>query len=493
MASAAFRHAGLSPRHASGSVRASSRGLRHGRRVVLLAALAAAFVGCGGSDEGSPSPERGRPNVVFLSLDTLRQDRCGFHGYERNTTPFLNELSEDSLVFDRAYASAAWTLISHMTMFSGLYPVQHKVWSAEAALTEEVPTLTEVLAGAGAAAVGVHFPGWLDERFGFGRGFVDYRSATDAELAEAQLAELTPLLRERWGFLFVHLFDIHSDSLEVAGSLIYDTPEPWATMFDPDAREVLAGMNAKAVFEAIPGSFTERQREAVRALYDGGIRYVDDKLRDWFADWREQGLLDNAIVIITSDHGEGLGLRERGYGGHGGMFEEGLKVPLLVHVTPKAREWLKEHRGVEAADCVGRRNEVVSHVDILPTVLDALDLPDSAERAGVSLLREVPRDRFVHAQRPPLMVSYRGWDKVRYDSKGSLFGFADLEADPKGKLEVSPRGREAIVAAQALVDEAMQAVSDLPDPGAAAGSGGLTAEERAKLSAIGYGAEVQKR
>ena len=454
---------------------------------LLICAFAAA---CGGTGEDS---EAGRPNVILISLDTLRQDRCGFHGYGRDTTPFLDELASESLVFENARATAPWTLISHMTMFTGLYPAQHKVWAAEAALAESVPTMPELLSDAGAAAVGVHFPGWLDARFGYGRGFLEYRSARDAELAKAQLDEVTRTLEGRWSFLFLHLFDIHSDSLDVDGSLIYDTPAPYDTMFDPEAREVLAGMDAKAVFEAIPEDFTERQREAVRALYDGGIRYLDDRLRAWFAEWTDRGLLDSAIVIITSDHGEGLGYREPGFGGHGQMFEEGLRVPLLVHATPGARRWLEEHRGVAADRLEGRSQALVSHVDLVPTLLDAFDLPASMEYPGASLLREIPGDRWIHAQRRPLWISYRGTDKVRYDKNGGLFGYVDLAADPAGIDELGRRDRPTIERAAALAKEAMAAARALPDPGAAGASGGLSDAERAGLRAIGYGAETERR
>ena len=454
---------------------------------LLTCAFAAA---CGGRSE---DPGAGRPNLILISLDTLRQDRCGFHGYGRDTTPFLDTIASESLVFDNARATAPWTLISHMTMFTGLYPAQHKVWVAEAALAESVPTIPQLLSDAGAAAVGVHFPGWLDARFGYGRGFLEYRSASDAELAKAQLDEVTTGLEGRWSFLFLHLFDIHSDSLDVDTSLIYDTPAPYDTMFDPEARTVLAGMDAKAVFETIPEDFTERQREAVRALYDGGIRYVDDRLGAWFAEWEERGLLDSAIVIITSDHGEGLGYREQGFGGHGQMFEEGLRVPLLVHATPGARRWLEARRNVPADSLVGRSEALVSHVDLLPTLLDAFDLPAPMEYPGSSLLREVPTDRWVHAQRPPLWISYRGADKVRYDKGGGLFGYVDLAADPAGLEELGRRDPPTIERAAALAKEALAAARALPDPGAAAESGGLSDAERAGLRAIGYGAETERR
>ena len=110
----------------------------------------------------------------------LRYDHCGFNGYERDTTPFLDEFSKQCVVFDRAYTTMSWTLIAHMSMVTGLYPTQHGVMEAELALSPGFPTLAERLAGEGYTNLGVHYPGWLDRRFGFGRGFGTYDNANDA-------------------------------------------------------------------------------------------------------------------------------------------------------------------------------------------------------------------------------------------------------------------------------------------------------------------------
>lgn len=457
--------------------------------VLLLSSLPLA--GCGG--DGAPVDTEGRPSLIFLSLDTLRQDRCSLYGYERETTPFLDELGAKSLVFDRAYATASWTLISHMTMFSGLYPAQHKVWEAEAALAESIPTLTQLLSDAGLRTAGVHFPGWLDDRFGFGRGYDDYRSKKDIDLAKEALDEMVPKLLGRSSFLFVHLFDIHSSSLAQPGAMIYDTPEPYDRMFDAEAPDVLADMDAKGVFYEIPETFTPRMREAVRGLYDGGIRHVDDEIRTWFEQWERDGLMDNAIVIITSDHGEGLALRQDRFAGHGNFFEEGLRVPLIVHATPKAKEWLEKNRGIDPAQLSGRSDALVSHVDLLPTVLDLLNIPGRLDYPGTSLLREIPDDRFIHAQTSDSIVSYRGSEKATYGHDGKLKNYTDLAENPGEDRQAFPLRGPRVKRARQFSAEAFAAASALPDPGAAASNGGLDAGSRAQLSELGYGAEVGER
>lgn len=464
-----------------------------GRRITFRPGATAALILSLAVSCREAEDELAPPSVVLISLDTLRQDHCGFHGYGRDTTPFLDSLAEDSLVFDRAYTTASWTLIAHMSMFTGLFPGQHRVMVQDAALTEAVPTLPQQLADAGAVCVGVHYPGWTDAKFGFGRGFEEYPAAKSVVEAEERLADLLPRLTDRWGFLFVHLFDIHSGSVNRPGSRIYDVPAPYDTLFDAQAPELLTEIDAKEAFYTTAEDFTPRMNEAVVALYDGGIRLVDDRLAAWFAEWREAGLLDNAIVVITSDHGEGLAQRTSTFGGHGEFYEEGLRVPLMIHATPKAKQWLARKRDVEPSALVGRRSELVSHVDILPTVLDALDLAAPIEFPGHSLLRTVPEDRFVHAQRVRRSAVYRGSEKAVYFASGEVASYVDLDRDPAGAGESRPEDAEGLARAEQLVFDALAHLNSLPSHGGATKNGGLTEQEREALKSLGYGPELDGR
>lgn len=460
------------------------------QRLLLGASFCVSFCSCGADREVS-AEVASRPDLILISLDTLRQDHCTFHGYERETTPFLGELASESLVFDNAKSTCSWTLIAHMSMLTGLYPTQHGVYEAKASLDEEVPLLAEMLEAAGARTSGVHFPGWMGERFGFGRGFnVGYESARNADEAGELLEDQMRWGPQDWAFTFIHLFDIHSDDARREGSRIYDNPPPYDTMFAPDAAVVLDGIDAtKAVYEDAT-DFTPEMREAVVGLYDGGIRRVDDTLADWFASWEEEGRLDNAIVIITSDHGEGLLERARRFGGHGGMFEEGLRVPLLMHFTPGAREWMREVHGVEESGLMGRRSETVSHVDIVPTILHVYDLPARMVYPGTSLISPVSNDRIVHAQRPPdHFVSYSGALKVDCDEKGRVIRFADLTDDPRGREESRPERDQRAAA----MDLALRATQDrfsleayTPDR-----AGELGEAEKDRLRGLGYAREVR--
>ena len=121
------------------------------------------------------SPSEDLPNVVLISIDALRKDHLGLYGYERDTSPYLDRLADESIVFDRAYCTAPWTLISHMTMLTGLFGRQHGVLADGTALSPKIPTLAERLEAIGYHNIALHFPGWIHERFGHLRGFEDVR------------------------------------------------------------------------------------------------------------------------------------------------------------------------------------------------------------------------------------------------------------------------------------------------------------------------------
>src|SRR5262245_57996699 len=171
---------------------------------VLIASLACAC---------SEAPVQ--PSIVLVSIDTLRADHLGAYGYERDTSPFLDRWAKRSLVFERAFTPAAWTLSAHMSMLTGLYPEQHGVVKGDLALAPDVPLLAERLAHAGYRTVGLYQPTWVHPRHGFGRGFEVFRAHENGDQAGEHLfEELAKIPAQSPLFLFVHLFDVHSDTKE---------------------------------------------------------------------------------------------------------------------------------------------------------------------------------------------------------------------------------------------------------------------------------------
>lgn len=430
----------------------------------------------------SSAEDSARPHVILISLDTLRADHMGTYGYSRDTTPFLDRLAKDSIVYDNARTTWTWTLIAHMSLLTGFYPSQHQVWSSESALAPGPWPLAARLESAGYETLGTYnTPGWLEPHFGFGRGFDRYephREVTEAmELVDQMLAQ-----RKSDGplFLFMHLFDIHNASLLKTGPL-YDPPQPWADRFMESAWEIASedGLDTVATKQRLWHSPkvkpSEVQHEALRALYDGGIAHLDDQLRQLFERLESDGILDNSIVIITADHGEGLGLRWKKYGGHGGTFEEGMRVPLLIQLP----------RGDRRS---GRVGTPVSHVDLVPTILDLAGLPADNRLQGLSLIDDALIERLIYGQHSQRTVSYHGKWKVIQDDRLKDVQVYDLKEDP-GEVALVPdiqEWQELQDLGLRLHKEAIDAQETWFQPGAALYEGSLS-EHEAAMQALGYG------
>jgi arylsulfatase A-like enzyme/tetratricopeptide (TPR) repeat protein len=305
-----------------------------------------------------PRPEilrTGDQNVLLITIDTLRADALGCYGGAA-ATPNLDRLAADGVRFDFAHAHAVLTLPSHASILSGLYPYQHGVRDNSGfRVKPETVTAATLLNGAGystAAFIG-GYP--LDSQFGLDRGFDLYDDRLDdvGQTSEFVLAERPADVvvrsamawlserRSRW-FAWVHAFDPHAP---------YAPPEPYATRYRSN-------------------------------LYAGEVAFVDSALGSLID--KVRAATDRpTLVIVTGDHGEGLG--DHGEQSHGLFaYEATLRVPLIV-----AR--IGGTSGVGQPARAGRVSpSPAQHVDILPTILDALGLPPRPDGPGVSLLGAIP-------------------------------------------------------------------------------------------------------
>lgn len=431
---------------------------------------------CGTSVEPTQAPAA-HPHIFLISIDTLRQDHVGLYGYERDTTPIIDELARSSLVFERAYTTASYTLIAHMSMLTGLYPRQHGVLTPRDTLSDEVPTLAERLRESGYYTMGFHFPGWLDPNYGFGRGYDHYESHRTAEAAEQHLfAALDKAPDDKPLFCFVHLFDVHNVSLVRQQEALYEPPAPFDQWFVKDAHEQIAGMKARWIWKKDGSGVSPSQHEAIVGMYDGGIRYVDTKLGEWIEDFRSRGLFEDSLFVVTSDHGEGLHQRTNTYGGHGGVYEEGLLVPFLVRF-PGGR-----HGGNKVA-------EPVSHVDLLPTLMTELGLSSDDRLPGFSLLEGRPEGGLVFAERPGIdAVIQWPWKIVQRAEDGRKYLY-NLEADPleTTNLIQGKHRAENTQQFESLVELAEQAVEQRFQPQEVSSQADARSEEtRQLLRDLGY-------
>jgi arylsulfatase A-like enzyme len=393
------------------------------------AALVLAFGGCiFGTDVLEQSLPRAtvtsRTPVIFLSLDTVRSDHMSVYGYERDTTPRLREFAEGATRFARMYAAADFTLPSHASMFTGLYPREHdaipvKDRAHALPLRREHVTLFERLQAAGWATEGVvsNF-GYLGPEHGLAQGFerydarvrrlafpkvahcttrrlvhellyewlephefdVMYRTAGEIDAAlEERLAEHAARPDGRPLALFVNYMDAH---------MPYSPPEPWRSRFAAGVASVRKWdyYTWRARLYRGEMELADAQRDALLALYDASIAYLDSQVGELFDRLRRMDLYDRALIVVAADHGEEFG--ERGNLEHGMSVQLGeLCVPLLVKLPGQ-----REGRVVE---------DLASGVDVTPTVLAALGLPRPEPCSGRDLFAGSSGGRTVFAEHYP--------------------------------------------------------------------------------------------
>ncbi len=332
------------------------------RALCALPVLAAGFA-CACAEVGPP-PER---RVILISLDTLRADHLSVYGYERDTCPNLERLvAEDAVVFERAFSQAPWTLPSHMSIFTGLYPLAHGVIDAEKRLSPEISTLTELLRSSGCATTAFTDGGYMAGKYGFEDGFEEYRDDSFMpQGTEPGFAKVLPFvdqwLREKLAsgtFLFLHTYDLHTP---------YRIGEPWRSAFRPESA---ASPQERAQIEYLASlgkcdSYELERYQGMHefvATYDGMILWVDHVLGRLFAILRELGIYDDTLIVITSDHGESF-LEEGVYVGHGAYLNDAeTHIPLIIKF-PGGRFGGQRCRAL------------VESIDILPTILSALRVP----------------------------------------------------------------------------------------------------------------------
>ena len=461
---------------------------RAARRVLLALALALAAGGC----EDRP---RDAPPVIFISLDTLRRDGLGPYRQGRpSVTPHLDAFAAGAAVFHDAYAQIPFTLPSHMSMFTGLQPDVHGVTKRTHRLDDMIPTLPQLLWTAGYATHGVVTNLLVSGRFGFARGFEGYheldRGLTYAGRVVARTqAILSGLEAGRPVFLFLHFMDPHSDFSQLdANTLPYYSPRAYRRDLHADelGREFCdAADHCASAFLMVADreerAVSPRQLEQIARLYDAGLRYLDAELGRLFEMFERAGLYDDALIVLTSDHGEEF--REHGQFLHAQAYTETAAVPLLIKFPGGAY--------------AGRRVDgLVESVDLLPTVLDVLGLPVPAAVQGRSLLplvrdgkpvrevalsREKPETgRYVLRTRHYTLVAQPGSERVElYDRADDPGERRDRSADQPERVRELRQRLEALWADNRRRARALAATPE-------AGGRVLTRQEEAELRSIGY-------
>jgi arylsulfatase A-like enzyme len=435
---------------------------------VLLALLT---VACAEPAEVTP------PNVLLYVIDTLRRDSLGIYGNTEVPTPRLDAFAQQGVVFDEAASPSSWTRASIATLLTGYDPPRHGAVDRTGVLSRGVPTLAERLADHGYQSAFVTANPNVASFFGFGRGVGEMvelfsrRSAGYVDAGEliARSDEVTRAAL-RWVdatprpfFLTVLAIDPHSP---------YERPPG----FDPMGIEMREDVDGSQASLQRP-DLSPDQRAHIRDLYNLEVAYSDQSFGELLDGLRVRGLLENTLVIFTSDHGEEFW--EHGRRGHGrSLSEAAVRIPLVV-----------SQLGSEQIQRGSRRGDPAGLDDIAPTVLDLLQLPPDPTLPGRALFRgdsSTPTFARLMLDGHDLAMAREARWKLVWDLAEDEQALFDLTADPLEAKPVAPSATPESVAAHSRLQRAIAHGVEHPPSGGAGATAPLPPEIEKSLKALGY-------
>jgi len=319
--------------------------------------------------------------VVF---DTLRADRMSVYGHHKQTTPFLDHVAREALVFEDVKTPAPWTVPAHASMFTGLPPALHKAQWGRMFLAEEFQTLAETLEARGFCTVALSANGLVSRRTGLLQGFqaaetikgpAEDRSEEILSRLDQHLEDL--LAQECRLFIYLNLMDTH---------IPYNSGR-YREQFGSQEPDPVKEPTVKWEISAGERRLSEDEEQAHAAAYEAAVRYSDDMAEELTNLLARRRILDTSLVIFTSDHGDGLGAHQE-LGHSLSLWEEQLAIPLMIRFP----------NGERAGEKVAGRTTLTA---LSPSVLDWLDIPRPETLAAAADLDGAGRD--------PIVADYRSY------------------------------------------------------------------------------------
>ena len=326
-------------------------------------------------------------NVILLIVDALRPDHLSLNGYHRKTSPNMDKIASESAVFNNAITTSPSTAPSIASMLTGLYPHSHGIrFIHRNKLDQKTTTLPEILQSHGYKTIGCNFELMVE---GLESGFDDFsllrwriankvkrtikksirwnyrieRAEESTHIAKSQIKKY----RNKKFFLYLHYTDLHWP---------YKTPKPFDDMFDPNYKgnHLFNDWNDKIERGDMIFNNSLPKEEIYHAIahYDGSIRFIDTQIGHIINYLEEMELKDKTLLIISSDHGESLGEHNLHFQHTLCLYEEGIKIPLIIN-SPS----IKQRKKIEIQ---------VASIDIMPTILDFLGIPLIEKIDGKSLV-----------------------------------------------------------------------------------------------------------
>jgi len=420
-------------------------------------------------------------NVVLVVLDAARARQLGTYGYPRRTTPEIDRIAAEGVVFEHAYTPASYTLAAMSSLWTSQHPDRHhRDLSFSARLPHDKLTLAEVLSGAGVFTIGFTANAMTSAAFGLDRGFEEFHEVfrTRGERASAFREVVPPRLSELSGrrfFAYVHYREPHFP---------YDPEPPFDTLFGPEGPIPPEGRRDWTYFREVNQGrrpFGVDAQEHLVRLYDGNLAFVDREVGALRRALEDEELWDRTVFIVTADHGEEL--FEHGFVGHNvNVYEPSVHIPLIMRFPPGSAPG-----GARVSGWVDLR-------DLAPTIADVFGVRglggSDREFQGRSLLPVV-----AGAPGRPAVLSRTVWDRPRYGLREGRFTYLldtrtgeerlyDRDADPGETRDIGEeRPLRMAFYRQALRHWMRQPGPAGPTPGEAAA---LSAEQCQNLRLLGY-------
>ncbi len=417
-----------------------------------------------------------RPNVIFIIVDTLRADHVGCYGYSRTTTPNIDMLAEDSIVFKNAIATAPWTSASICSLITAQYPAKLRMADWAATIDDQSLLLSEILREHNYRTHGIISHIFIAGRFGFGQGFDGYDEANAQGEGHVSSPSVTRKAtdyvrknKDRPFFLFLHYFDPHYSYVQHEKynySPTYKGPQ-------------YSGMDWNNLMFRAP-YMSGADVEYIKSLYDSEIAFTDEHIGRLIEELKALGLYEDALIVVTGDHGEEFVERGDHYIGHmRKVFQEMIHVPLVVKLPGKT-----QRRTV---------GSFVSLIDLMPSMLNALDLkiPAQYDHAGSIIDFDDPDsgpDRIIFSETRWELnfqaVIHQGWKLIQYPEMGIRMLF-NLNEDPGEKQNLIDIHKERVRA----LEQALQSWNQDMSGGMSGGlprKAAFSEEDKTKLKALGY-------
>ena len=382
------------------------------------------------------APGDGPPNILLISIDSLRADHLGCYGYDKDTSPVLDSLAASGALFENTISTTSWTLPAHMSLLTSMDISVHGVGRDGVSLHPSIGTVTQRLKKEGYATACFCSSPYMNPAFGFDRGFDLYRNidledekikdtilpppeerdAVHEDITSPRITDLAIDWLEnhhsRPFFLFLHLWDVHYD---------YIPPAPYDRLFDPDYQGGIDGKDYIHNDEVNP-EMDPRDLNHIIALYDGEIAYVDHHIGLIVKKLKKLRIFDRTLIVVTADHGDEF-FEHGGKGHRNTLYDEVTMIPLIVHFPD------------EISMAVRILNQV-SIIDIAPTILDLAGITVPGQMQGSSLaplLKEktIPDDRYAMLELGSILRALRSKSaKLLFNTRALQTIIFDLKADP---------------------------------------------------------------